>query len=94
MPVFNISLLIALPLCTSLKEKRNLIKPIIQKVQCKFNVSISEMALNDKWRSALISIVMVSNNSRHLQSESQAVLNYIEENFRQIEIIDYKIDTL
>jgi len=94
MPVANISLHISLPLCNSLKEKRNLIKPLLSKVHRKFNVSIAEMGFHDKWRSAIISVVMVCNSFQHIQSESQAIINYIQNNFQQIEIINHKIEML
>ena len=94
MSIANISLHISLPLCNSLKEKRNIIKPLFLKVRRKFNVSIAEMGSNDKWHSAILSVVMVSNSSLYIQSEAQKIINYIQDTFQEIEIINHKIEML
>lgn len=94
MPVAHVSLHLSLPLCNSLKDKRNLLKPLLLIIHRKYNVSVAEMGLNDKWRSAVISIVMVSNCYQHLQSESQAIIYYIQDYSDQIEIINQKFEIL
>ena len=38
-----------LPLCTSLKDKRGRIKPLMSRLHREFNVSVAEMDLQDKW---------------------------------------------
>lgn len=92
MPIAHISLHVSLPLCNSLKDKRNLIQPFFLRIRRKYNVSIAEMGLNEKWRLALISIVIVCNSFQHLQSESKAIINYIQDYSQQIEVINHKIE--
>ena len=64
----------------SLKEKRMVVKSIIDKTKNKFNVSIAEVEDNDLHQSIVIGIACVSTDKRHADSMLQNVLNFIEEN--------------
>lgn len=64
----------------SLKEKRMIVKSIIDKTKNKFNVSIAEVEDNDLHQSIVIGIACVSTDKRHADSMLQNVLNFIEEN--------------
>lgn len=62
----------------SLKEKRRLLKSIIEKLKQRFNVSAAEVADQDLWQKATIGISYVS--LTRFQSEKQAfsIKNFIE----------------
>jgi uncharacterized protein YlxP (DUF503 family) len=62
----------------SLKDKRTIVKGLIEKVRHKFNVSIAETELNDVHRSICISFACVTNATEHANSIIQHVLNFIE----------------
>lgn len=64
--------------CSSLKEKRSRIAPILHQVHKKFNVSISETDLQDVWKNACISCAIVSNNKILIERSFNAILNFIE----------------
>lgn len=64
----------------SLKEKRMVVKSIIDKVKNKFNVSIAEIGNQDSYKSAVIGIACISNNTSYSNKCIQSVINYIEEN--------------
>lgn len=64
----------------SLKEKRMVVKSIIDKVKHKFNVSIAEIENQDLHQSIVIGIACVSTDKRHADSSIQNVINFIEEN--------------
>lgn len=64
----------------SLKEKRMVVKSIIDKVKHKFNVSIAEIENQDLHQSIVIGIACVSNDKRHADSTMQNVINFIEDN--------------
>lgn len=68
------------PFSHSLKEKRTVVKSIIDKVRHKFNVSIAEIEDQDLHQSIVIGFAVVSNSSSHANSMMQGVINYIEEN--------------
>jgi uncharacterized protein YlxP (DUF503 family) len=64
----------------SLKEKRMVVKSIIDKVKHRFNVSIAEVENLDMHQSIVIGIACVSNSTKHANSSIQNVIEYIEQN--------------
>jgi uncharacterized protein YlxP (DUF503 family) len=75
--------------CHSLKEKRTVVKSIINRIKNKFNVSISEVEDNDIHNSIVIGFVCVSSDTRHVQSMLQAVVDYIDNNFETVIVGSY-----
>ena len=86
MPVKSITIILHLPLSKSLKNKRSIIKSIIQKVQNKYNVSISEIDNNEKWKSATIGISIISNKMSYIKKQLSDIIYFIENNYIDIEI--------
>lgn len=66
--------------CNSLKEKRMVVKSIIEKSKHKFNISIAEVDRQDIHKSIVIGFVCVTNQVRHADEIIDNVLNYIERN--------------
>jgi hypothetical protein len=62
----------------SLKEKRGIIRPIVERARHRFNAAIAEVdALDDPAR-AVVCVAVVSNDARHADSQLQAILAAIE----------------
>ncbi len=83
-----------LPACSSLKEKRGRIKPLIARLHREFNVSVAEMDLQDKWQEAVIACAMVGNDSAQLKRSLQTVSKWIEANWPDGQIIEQKLEIL
>ncbi len=83
-----------LPTCKSLKEKRSQLKPLLHRIHKEFNVSISEMDLQDKWTESIVAISQICNNHNHAQSELNAVIVFVQKHFRNIEILENHIELL
>lgn len=80
-----------LPMVTSLKEKRSIVKSLIERSRNKFNLAVSETDDNDLWKSANISAVTVSNERKYIDSLFSKYVNFIDE-IIEIELRDYKIE--
>ena len=80
-----------LPACSSLKEKRGRIKPLISRLHREFNVSVAEMDLHDQWQEAVIVCAMVGNEHGHLESALQNVARWVEGNWSDGDVIEQKI---
>lgn len=65
----------------SLKDKRRVVKSMIQKCQQKFKVSMAEVAELDTIYKAVVGIALVTNNQRHGETVLQKCLNFIESNY-------------
>src|SRR5262245_23473552 len=83
-----------LPGVTSLKEKRGILKSMLAKVRNVFNVSSAEIDHQDKWQSARIALVTVSNSAPHSRERIQAAVRWIEENFPDALITRHKTEIL
>ena len=77
----------------SLKEKRHIVKSLIEKVKSRFNASIAEVDLNDNWKRAVIGISCVSNESGHADSVMANIVNFIENDGRAV-LFDYSTEII
>jgi len=79
--------------CRSLKEKRGIIKSIIQRLQNGFNASIAEVSLNDSLTQAEIGFAMVGNDRRMINSKMDKLIAFTE-NLYLAELIDTKMEII
>ena len=77
----------------SLKEKRHIVKSLIERIKSRFNASIAEVDLNDKWNRAVIGISCVSNKSGHADSMMANIVNFIENDGRAV-LFDYSTEII
>jgi len=56
---------LSIPQADSLKDKRRVIKSIKDKVRNNFNVSVAEIGSQDIWRTALLGVAVVSEDSAY-----------------------------
>lgn len=92
--VATLTIHLHIPGCSSLKEKRGFIKPLISRLHREFNISVAEMDLQDQWQEAVITCAMVGNDRAHLESALQNVANWVESHWTDGDIIDQKIEVL
>lgn len=62
----------------SLKEKRRLLKSIIERVKQRFNVSILEVADQDLWQKATIGITYLALSHYQAKKQAFAIRKFIE----------------
>lgn len=84
---------IYIPMATSLKEKRRVIKGLIDKARNKFNIAIAEVDNNDLWKNATIGIVTISNERAYIDKLLSKIINFIQR-FDRMEIINYSIEVI
>ncbi|WP_246060427.1 DUF503 domain-containing protein [Peptoniphilus catoniae] len=77
----------------SLKEKRRILKSLIEKLKNRFNISIAEVGKNDLWQSALIGIAIVSKDKTFANEVINKVIDFID-NFDSVEIVDIDIEMI
>jgi len=62
----------------SLKQKRQVIKQLVDRTKSKFNVSIAEVGDNELWQRAQIGFSVVGNDKRYINSVLDTIKNFIE----------------
>lgn len=73
----------------SLKEKRQVVRKVIDNIKNKFPVSISEVDGQDLWQRAVIGVAVVSPSASLIESIFSKIEDFIE-NLHLCSIIDVK----
>ncbi len=66
----------------SLKGKRSIVKSVIGRLKSRFNISISEVDHQDSKASAIIGIAIVSNDSRFIDKQFDAIITFMRNDGR------------
>lgn len=80
-----------IPESGSLKQKRQVVKGLKDRIRGRFNVSIAEVDHLDLWQRASLGIAMVSNDFRYIDQTVAHILNLINLDHR-VEILDYVLE--
>lgn len=77
-----------LPESGSLKDKRQVIRSLSQRIRNKFQVSVAEVGDNDLWQLATIGVACVTNTHRHCEEMLDEIIAYARESRLDAELID------
>ncbi len=94
MSIGLLTLHLLLPGCTSLKDKRSRIKPVLARLHREFNVSAAEVDLLDKWQEAVLVCAMVSNDHGYTQRALATVKDFFSAHWPDLEILDDHIELI
>ncbi len=94
MPIGLLTLDIHIPGCTSLKEKRSRMKPLLARLHREFNVSVAEMDHLDSWKDAVIACAVVSNDVGQTQKVLQRITDWIETYWPDVDVIGEELEIL
>jgi len=83
-----------LPGSRSLKSKRRIVKSIISRLRSQHNISIAEVDDQDLWQLATLGIACVSNHNQHVDETLSKVVNFIVQNYPELEVVDHEIEIL
>ena len=94
--VLRISL--SIPAAGSLKDKRQVVRKIIDRVKARFDVAIAEVGENDLWQRAQVGIAAIGNDRRFLNEVLDKVRGFIEQSYlapildSELELLNYSPD--
>ena len=89
-----LTLQIDIPGCQSLKDKRSRLKPLLARLHREFNISVAEIDHNDAWQSAVIACALVSNSPKHTQRALQNVVDWVENYWPDVTVLDDRIEII
>jgi hypothetical protein len=81
-----------LPGCSSLKEKRGRLKPLLSRLHREFNISVAEMDRQDAWHDSVIACAMVNTDAAQLQRSLQTVGKWVHSNWPDGMVVDEKLE--
>ena len=58
----------------SLKDKRQVLRSLKERLRAHFNVAVAELDFEDTWQRAVVGVVTLSNEERHVEESLQKVL--------------------
>jgi uncharacterized protein len=93
MPVGLLTLEIYIPDSHSLKDKRQVLRSLKDRLRARFNVAVAELDHNDTWQRAQVGVVTVSNDPAHLEQSLQAVFNEAESLLGR-DLVDHNLELL
>jgi uncharacterized protein YlxP (DUF503 family) len=94
MIIGSLALDIFIPTAHSLKDKRSVVKSILQRLRNEFNVSTAEVGEQDRWQIARLGVVCVSSDGDYAHEQLQAVVEWIYEHRPDLEVSAAHIELL
>jgi uncharacterized protein YlxP (DUF503 family) len=82
---------LSIPGAYSLKEKRHVLKGLLERLRRDFGVAAAEVDRQDVWNSAVVGVAFVSNDARHAESHLRRVANSLEK-ARDAQVVDTQIE--
>ncbi len=83
-----------LPASHSLKDKRRVVRSIVDRVRSRFNVAIAEVDNTESWRTATLGVTCVSNDTRHANEMISRVVQFIEGCREEAVMAGYDVEML
>ena len=74
MPVGLLTLELHIEHARSLKDKRQVLRSLKDRLRAKFNVAVAELEYHDTWQRSVVGIVTISNEEHHVEESLQQVL--------------------
>lgn len=74
MPVGLLTLDLHIQHAQSLKDKRQVLRSLKDRLRAKFNVAVAELDHHDKWQRSVVGIVTISGEEQHVEESLQQVL--------------------
>jgi len=77
----------------SLKDKRQVVKSLVESLRNKFNISISEVDNHDLWQKATLGMVCVTSDRRFAHQLLSKAVGFIESDPR-VELVGWEVEML
>jgi len=74
MPIGLLTLEIQIPDAQSLKDKRQVLRSLKDRLRQHHNVAVAEMQHHDVWQSSTVGVVTISNSAAHATQQLEAAL--------------------
>lgn len=83
---------IRIPDSGSLKEKRQVIRSLSQRIRNTYQAAVAEVDDNEAWQIATLGVAVVANTHRHCEEVLKSIEGHIRDTRLDAEIIDLQTD--
>jgi uncharacterized protein len=94
MAVGLLSIHLSIPDCHSLKQKRSRVQPILARLHREFNIAAAEISLQDHHQEAGLQCTALSTSCKEVHAFLQRVVDYTNETWPDVEILEYRIECI
>ena len=91
MPIGLLTLEIHLPEAHSLKDKRQVLRSLKDRLSAHFNVAVAELEHQDLWQRSRVGVVSISGDGKHLE-ESMETIAAESERLLGRDLVSHEID--
>lgn len=88
------SVTIRIPGSRSLKDRRHVVKSLVERIRGRFHVSVAEVEGQDTHQSATIGIACVSGSAPLAEDVVNRVLDFVDSSSAEFEVVDSHVETL
>jgi uncharacterized protein YlxP (DUF503 family) len=78
--------------CRSLKEKRQILRSVIERTRERFSVAVAEVEDQDLWQRAVIGVAYVSSSEHHATEVVRKAIQFVTTAHAECEVVDYDVD--
>ena len=78
-----------IPDCHTLKQKRAVVRPMVDGLQRRFKVSSAEVGMQDKWQRADIGVAVVAGSEAHVLDVLGAVERFVW-SFPEVQVLEQR----
>ena len=82
---------LSLPGARGLKDKRRLVRSLVERAQHRFRVSAAEVDHHDTWRRAAVGFACVSTSTQHAHEILSEIANFVEHQ-HDVVLMDFQIE--
>lgn len=83
-----------IPMSTSLKDKRQVIRSVTARLRKEFNVAVSEVERQDARQTTVLAVVTVSNDRDYVHGLLTRVIQWVEKTRLDCVLVDYYIELI
>lgn len=80
-----------IPMARSLKDRRNVLRSLTDKLDNKYNVAVAEINTSGQWKNSTLAVVTVADGKNHVEQCLHSVLDFIDD-FPGISTVRSQID--
>ncbi|MDP8921625.1 MAG: DUF503 domain-containing protein [Chloroflexota bacterium] len=78
----------------SLKDKRQVVRSLSERLRRQFNVAVAEVDEHDTWQTAVVGLAAVSNTTAHAEAQLERVVQEIERTRLDAELVELQRDVM
>ena len=78
----------------SLKDKRQVVRSLVERMRRQYNAAVAEVEEQDSWRTAVLGIAVVSNQAAHADRQLATIIEYVEATRLDAEVVEREVEII